>query len=89
MAAIDFLKSMFKANPNKTIRVLKKIYLPIMIEGKMLEMADSEEEIKHLKAAYKKLNNKNYRPDLRTDIFAKMKAACDDTGASFEKIEDT
>jgi hypothetical protein len=87
MAANDFLKSMFTSNPNKTLRVLKKIYLPIMIEGKMLEIADTEEEFKLLKAAYKKLDNKEYRPDLKTDIFAKMRAACEETGASFEKLK--
>jgi len=87
MAANDILKSMFISNPKKTLRVLKKIYLPIMIEGKMLKLADSEDEFKLLKAAYYKLDNKKYRPDLKTDIFAKMRAACDETGASFEKLK--
>jgi hypothetical protein len=42
MAANDFLKNMFISNPKKTLRVLKKIYLPIMIEGMMLKLAEAD-----------------------------------------------
>ena len=85
--ADKMLKTMMRANSNSILKHLKRLYLPVMIEGKMLTLADSEEEFKLLKAAYYKLDNKKYRPDLKTDIFAKMRAACDETGASFEKLK--
>jgi hypothetical protein len=87
LEANDMLKKMFLHNPNKTLRVLKKIYFQIMIEGNMIELAESDEELKTLKKAFWKVQSKKYRPDLRTDIFAKMRCACDDTGASYEKLK--
>jgi hypothetical protein len=85
--AEDFLKKMFRHNPEKTIRVLTKIYYPIMIEGNMLKLTDNEEELKVLKRAYWKVQSKKYRPDLRTDIYAKMMAVSEETGVSFEKLK--
>jgi hypothetical protein len=87
LIAEDLLKKMFLRNPQKTLRVLKKMYFPIMIEGKMLELAESAEELKILKSAFWKVQSKKYRPDLRTDIFAKMMAASEETGASYEKLK--
>lgn len=87
LIAEDLLKKMFLRNPQKTLRVLKKIYLPIMIEAKMLELAQSTEDLKILKDAFKKVQSKRYRPDLRTDIFAKMRAASEETGASYDKLK--
>jgi hypothetical protein len=87
LIAEDLLKKMFLRNPQKTLRVLKKIYYPIMIDAKMQELADSEEELKTLKGAFGKLQSKKYRPDLRTEIFTKMRAVSDETGASFDKLK--
>lgn len=87
LIAEELLKKMFLRNPQMTLRVLKKIYFPIMIEGKMLELTESAEELKILKSAFWKVQSKKYRPDLRTDIFAKMRAASEETGASYEKLK--
>jgi hypothetical protein len=87
LIAEDLLKKMFLRNPQKTLRVLRKIYYPIMIDAKMLELADSAEELKTLKSAFGKVQNKKYRPDLRTEIFTKMRAVSEETGASYDKLK--
>jgi hypothetical protein len=58
-----------------------------MIDAKMQELADSAEELKTLKSAFGKVQNKKYRPDLRTEIFVKMKAVSEETGASYDKLK--